>query len=51
MSSQDKAELSVASGQVVTLLCVHDRIGCRELWVVEISDSEKGYNYASNLPG
>ena len=36
-------------GQVVTLLCAHDRIGCGEWWLVEISDSEKGYVPATHL--
>jgi len=47
--AQDRAELSVGAGQVVTLLCAHDRIGCREWWLVEISDSEKGYVPATYL--
>ena len=34
---------------MVTWLCAHDRIGCREWWLVEVSDSEKGYAPATYL--
>ena len=47
--AQDKAELSVRAGQVVTLLCAHDRIGCQEWWLVQTSDSKKGYVPATYL--
>ena len=47
--AQDRAELSVRAGQIVTPLCAHDRIGCREWWLVQTSDSRKGYVPAAYL--
>lgn len=35
---QDDAELSVVTGQVVVLLCAHDRIGCKDWWLVQQQD-------------
>lgn len=32
---QDSAELSVVADQIVILLCAHDRIGCKEWWLVQ----------------
>ena len=32
--AQDRAEFSVSAGQMMTPLYVHDRIGCREWWLV-----------------
>ena len=46
--AQDKAELNVSAGQTVTLRCSHDRIGCREWWLVEAQHG-MGYVPASFL--
>lgn len=46
--AQDRAELSVEAGQVVTLICPHDRIGCREWWLV-CRGQKKGYVPATYL--
>ena len=39
---QDEAELSVVAGEVVVLLCAHDRIGCKEWWLVQQDPSGAG---------
>ena len=40
--------MSVSAGQVVTLLCPHDRIGCKEWWLVQAGE-DKGYVPATYL--
>ena len=47
--AQDPAELSVMCGEVVVLLCPHDRIGCREWWLVEKGEGGMGYVPSSYL--
>ncbi len=47
--AQDRAELSVEEGEIVTLLCPHDRIGCREWWLVCSKQGLKGYVPATYL--
>ena len=46
--AQDKAELSVVPGQSVTLIRPHDRIGCKEWWLVR-TETGKGYVPAAYL--
>ena len=46
--AQDKAELSVVTGQTVILIRPHDRIGCKEWWLVR-TDTAKGYVPATYL--
>lgn len=51
---QDSAELSVSSGQVVVLVCPHDRIGCKEWWLVQVEEEDlnrEGYVPAAYLAG
>ena len=33
--AEDQAERSVVAGETVVLRCPHDRLGCREWWLVE----------------
>lgn len=40
--AQDSAELSVLAGQTVQLLCAHDRLGCKEWWLVKDQENQ-GY--------
>lgn len=47
--SEDPAELSVSVGQSVELLCGHDRIGCKEWWLVQGQDKKQGYVPATYL--
>ena len=47
--SQDRAELSVTAGQLLTLLCPHDRIGSKEWWLVQSNGLGKGYVPATYL--
>lgn len=44
----DPAELSVSVGDSVVLLCPHDKLGCREWWLVQCQDTQ-GYVPASYL--
>ena len=44
---EDPAELSVRVGESVVLVCAHDRIGCKEWWLVQAQDSRQGYVPAS----
>ena len=41
-TAEDRAELSVAAGQKVTLKCPHDRVGCREWWLVDCGQTGGG---------
>ena len=45
---QDPAELSVKVGESVVLQCPHDRIGCKEWWLVQHNQNQ-GYVPASYL--
>ena len=49
--SQDSAELSVCAGEVVVLLCAHDRLGCEEWWLVQLQTHlrQQGYVPATYL--
>lgn len=47
---QDPAELSVKVGECVVLQCPHDRIGCKEWWLVQHNHTQ-GYVPASYLTG
>lgn len=49
--SQDPAELSVCAGEVVVLLCAHDRLGCEEWWLVQLQTHlrQQGYVPATYL--
>ncbi len=49
--SQDSAELSVCAGEVVVLRCPHDRIGCKEWWLVQLEThlQQQGYVPATYL--
>lgn len=47
---QDPAELSVKVGECVVLQCPHDRIGCKEWWLVQHNHNHnQGYVPASYL--
>ena len=47
--SEDPSELSVVAGQVVLLVCPHDRIGCSDWWLVQAVDKQQGYVPATYL--
>ena len=48
--AQDSAELSVHAGQLVFLLCPHDKIGCEEWWLVsDFQQTSQGYVPSSYL--
>lgn len=46
--SEDPSELSVVAGQCVLLVCPHDRIGCKEWWLVQ-AQAKQGYVPATYL--
>lgn len=50
-SAQDSAELSVTAGQRVRLMCAHDRLGCKEWWLVQDMQHSQGYIPATYLSG
>ena len=49
-SAQNSSELSVVAGQIVRLLCAHDRLGCKDWWLVQdLEQHTQGYIPATYL--